>query len=363
MQRRRRILARLAISFCALLLCLVALEIGLRIAGWGARPARYFDSDMGMRFHGNQSRNTFGRDGPAVPFSVNEQGLRGPWYDGPKPPGVARVICLGDSFTFAWGLEDEHAYPLVLERLLDERLGPGRVQVANFGFSMFNTDSELKAYRKLGRSLQADVLVLGWYQNDVEPAAGGVRYTDNWFFDLFGKTALMEFFHYRVRRHLGLFNVERPPELMRRVREYQANFEQIENFPDSDLARPYWESGMADLRKLVTEVRADGVKVMVVVFPSRAQVERMQEARAQSPEQFAAALAGPVTAPQRRVAAALQYLDVPLLDLLVPLAECDQNPFGVIDTGHLGVLGCRVTAERVRDTLFELGWLPPAEPR
>ncbi len=357
MQRLRRILRGLAIAFVALLLALAAGEIVLRLAGWGTRMARYWDSDVGLRFLGPQTRMSFGRDGPKVPFTVNQEGLRGPWYGGPKPPGVARVMCLGDSFTFAWGIEDQHAYPLLLERLLEADLGPGRAQVANFGFPMFNTENELKAYRKLGRPFEPDIVVLGWFQNDVQPDPGGPPYTDSWILRLLGRTALMEFFHYRVRRFVPLFEPRRSPELLQRVREYQARFEEIETQPESDLARPYWEAGMAALRDLVREVRADGVNLLLVVFPAHAQVLELQAARRSDPSTVAELLAGPLTARQRRVTAEARSLDVPVLDLLAALGECDSDPFGTIDPGHPGPLFCQVTAEQVKRALFELGWL------
>ena len=47
--------------------------------------------------------------------------------------GRSVVVCLGDSLTEGYGVEDEHAYPSVLERRLRER---GRdVRVINAGIT------------------------------------------------------------------------------------------------------------------------------------------------------------------------------------------------------------------------------------
>ena len=49
-------------------------------------------------------------------------------------PDAARVLCIGDSFTYGDGASSsEHSYPAVLERLLAERIGKP-VQVTNAGF-------------------------------------------------------------------------------------------------------------------------------------------------------------------------------------------------------------------------------------
>ncbi|HVS17746.1 MAG TPA: SGNH/GDSL hydrolase family protein [Planctomycetota bacterium] len=357
----RKLLVRGALILGTLLFALVVLEVGLRLNGWGEKPSRYFDPDIGMRFHGNQTRDTFGKDGPPVSYSVNQAGLRGPWYDGPKPPGVTRVICLGDSFTFSWGAQDEEAWPWLLERMLEERLGPGRAQVANFGFPMLNTRAELNAYHKLARDKDWDVMLLGWYLNDIERIAGGVRYTEHWIFQALSGLALMEYFHYRIRPKIGWFDVVRSPELLEAIALYQKHYAEIESDPDGELGRPFWERGMADLRDLVREVRADGVKLAVIVFPSTTQVSPLHEALARSPADGEALIDGPLGAPQRRVLAVLQELDVPTIDLLRPLAESPEDPFGRYDHGHLGELGYRITAEQALAGLIELGWLPDGE--
>lgn len=354
----RKVLIRVGLVLGSVVVALGVTEVGLRLGGWGTKPSRYFDPDIGMRYHGNQTRETFGKDGPPVSYSVNQEGLRGPWYAGAKPPGVTRVICLGDSFTFSWGVADEQAWPWLMERELDARLGEGRVQVANFGFPMLNTRAQLNAYHKLARDKDWDVMVLGWYLNDVEPIAGGVRYTDHWIFQALSGLALMEFFHYRIRPRIGWFDVVRSPELLESVANYQQHYVEIESDPDGELGRPYWERGMQDLRELVRDVQADGVKLVVMIFPSSLQVGQLHEALERSPAEADALQAGDLGKPQRRVLSVLAESDVPSIDLLRVLAESPVDPFGTYDHGHLGEVGYRIAAEQALAGLLELGWLP-----
>ena len=62
-----------------------------------------------------------------------------------KPPGVFRILVLGDSFTVGANVRQEEAYPKVLEKRLQSVYGP-RIQVVNAGvggWDPFNTRSTL----------------------------------------------------------------------------------------------------------------------------------------------------------------------------------------------------------------------------
>ncbi len=77
--------------------------------------------------------------------------------------GERVVLCLGDSLTEGYGVEDEHAYPSVLERRLRDQ---GRaVRVINAGI---NGSTSASAVRRLRWQLKAkpDVMVLALGGND-----------------------------------------------------------------------------------------------------------------------------------------------------------------------------------------------------
>jgi hypothetical protein len=42
---------------------------------------------------------------------TNALGFREPRLPAPKPPGMRRIVVLGDSFTQGYGVEDDEAYP------------------------------------------------------------------------------------------------------------------------------------------------------------------------------------------------------------------------------------------------------------
>src|SRR5262249_13465307 len=71
------------------------------------------------------------RIGPAQ-ASINSLGFRGPELGG----APYRVVCLGDSVTFGWGISNDDAtYPAALGKIL----GSGRADVLNAGMPRWNS--------------------------------------------------------------------------------------------------------------------------------------------------------------------------------------------------------------------------------
>lgn len=68
-----------------------------------------------------------------VPVMINAEGLRDYEYDYQRPAGVTRILALGDSVTFGWGVKLEDTYPKVLERLLNGGESRDRYEVLNCG--------------------------------------------------------------------------------------------------------------------------------------------------------------------------------------------------------------------------------------
>jgi hypothetical protein len=100
-------------------------------------------------------------------FVTNNRGLRDTRnfaYD--KPPGVLRVLSLGDSHTQGYEVRQEATFSAVLERYLESR--SVRAQVLNAGVSGFSTAEELAYLISEGYKYKPDVVVVGFYANDFE---------------------------------------------------------------------------------------------------------------------------------------------------------------------------------------------------
>ena len=107
-----------------------------------------------------------------MPVSISSQGLRDREY-GPKAPGAFRVLMLGDSFTFGWGLPESESIPRKLEERLREDY-PGRtIEVMNGGVTGYAPWQERGLFRRLAEELQPDLVILQTFVcNDVAHSLG-----------------------------------------------------------------------------------------------------------------------------------------------------------------------------------------------
>jgi lysophospholipase L1-like esterase len=106
-----------------------------------------------------------------VPVSINSEGLRDREFSLEKPPGVYRVMMLGDSTTLGWGVRQEDTAAKLLERKLNEALPPGfnHVEVMNTGVGNYDTVQEVTYYETIGWKYHPDLVVLVFFINDPEP--------------------------------------------------------------------------------------------------------------------------------------------------------------------------------------------------
>ncbi|MBI4241955.1 MAG: hypothetical protein HY613_09575 [Candidatus Rokubacteria bacterium] len=114
------------------------------------------------------ARKTFGGHERVVRITTNSLGLRDRELPAVRPPGVRRILALGDSFTFGDAVEWVEAWPQQLERALN---GSGQAEwyeVVNAGVSGYGTAQQLLLYRALEVQIRPDVVVLGFsVVNDV----------------------------------------------------------------------------------------------------------------------------------------------------------------------------------------------------
>jgi len=101
-----------------------------------------------------------------VEVRSNELGMRDAPIQ-PKQPGELRVLALGDSVTFGWGVAADSIWCTLLAPRLAATL-ERPVRTLNAGCGGFNTVQELAFLRKHGAELAPDVVVLLYVENDVE---------------------------------------------------------------------------------------------------------------------------------------------------------------------------------------------------
>ncbi len=103
-----------------------------------------------------------------VRVRTNSAGFRGPELPGAKPAGVYRIVVLGDSFTFGYGVRERQAYPARLEHILNARThGRPRVEVVNLGVPGAGPLDYLHHLTSTALALQPDLVLVGLFANDV----------------------------------------------------------------------------------------------------------------------------------------------------------------------------------------------------
>jgi lysophospholipase L1-like esterase len=99
------------------------------------------------------------------PVRINAHGMRGGEI-GPKPPGVKRVLVLGDSFVFGVGLTEEESFPSALARAL-RGATDADIEVLNAGVPGYNLFQEVRVLERRAAAFAPDAIVLGFVENDL----------------------------------------------------------------------------------------------------------------------------------------------------------------------------------------------------
>lgn len=142
---------------------LVLLEIGVRIVS----PQRSmgicvneWDREAGTRLIPGL-KGTLSCPEYSIHIAINSKGLRDREFPYEKPPGTRRVLCLGDSFTFGYGVEADETFAKLLGRSLDAgAAGGSRWEVLNAGIGSTGTAHQLARYETEAHRYSPDVVVV-----------------------------------------------------------------------------------------------------------------------------------------------------------------------------------------------------------
>ena len=156
--RIRNLLKNLCLSLASLLVFVALLEIVLRFAGYGKVEIYAADPLLYWRLKPNQ--NCFTKINHQ-PVHVNSQGTRGPEFATAKPANTLRIVSLGDSRTFGWGVSEAECYSGLLERLLQEKVGAKtKVEVINAGVNAWSFPQMHVYFREIALRYNPDLVIL-----------------------------------------------------------------------------------------------------------------------------------------------------------------------------------------------------------
>ena len=108
-------------------------------------------------------------------YSNNSLGWRGRREYRESKPTDYRVLFLGDSFTYGFGVNDDQTFAVLVEK--DLRAGHLSLEVMNAGCPGKGTDYALKLFQTVGHKFHPDLTVLGFFGNDFADNARGEYYT------------------------------------------------------------------------------------------------------------------------------------------------------------------------------------------
>jgi lysophospholipase L1-like esterase len=157
--RWKRLLQNCALSAATFLACAGLLELVLRLNGYG--NLEIYEPDPALYWRLKPNQNCFTKI-DRRPVHVNSRGTRGPEFQVPKPSGTLRILSLGDSRTFGWGLAGSETYSDRLRQLLQERRGgSNNVEVINAGVNAWSFPQMLVYFRETAARYEPDIVILG----------------------------------------------------------------------------------------------------------------------------------------------------------------------------------------------------------
>jgi hypothetical protein len=140
----------------------VAAEAVLRVTSLGQSPIQSVmmpEEELGLLRHDEDLFWSF-QPNISVPFkgitvTTNSLGLRGAEVE-PKQPNEMRILSLGESSTFGYGVEDDQTYSALLERRLRDAVPGRKVTVINGGVSAYTSFQSLMYLKLRGLQLRPD---------------------------------------------------------------------------------------------------------------------------------------------------------------------------------------------------------------
>ncbi|MGI9290078.1 MAG: SGNH/GDSL hydrolase family protein, partial [Gammaproteobacteria bacterium] len=162
----------LAAMFISLLIFFVMLEVSLQIY---TRLFIYYDVEM-SRYAVEVKEKA---DNPAighvhrpnaeahlmgVDVKINSDGFRDQEYSLERT-NKYRIVVLGDSLTFGWGVEQDKTYEHLLENMLSETRP---TEMINTGHGNYNTSQQVNLFKEKGLKYNPDKVVVFYFINDAE---------------------------------------------------------------------------------------------------------------------------------------------------------------------------------------------------
>jgi GDSL-like lipase/acylhydrolase family protein len=186
MKSRSRLLLHLALAVAAVAASLAVIEIGVRVVT--AFDRSYLDEIVHRQAHKDGTALKLAdllrvnsddlivydlRPGVRGTFlghevSINSLGFRERERNPSKPRGTFRILGLGDSHMFGWGVGEDETFLAILERRLKERHPGHAFEVWNLAVPGYNTVQEVETFARKADELEPDLVIINFVDNDMD---------------------------------------------------------------------------------------------------------------------------------------------------------------------------------------------------
>jgi len=207
---------------------------------------------------------------------TNSSGFRGRReYDLNKPESVVRILCLGDSFVFGFGVEDHETFCSRLEAQGEN------IEVLNLGVPGYGVDQLLLYYRTVAKAYQPDYVLIGIFPEGFWRATRSFADTGHAkpYFSLSPDGDLVLHnnpvpppFQLRTNQFPSLIQYGWFERLLMQSKVYRAvrkgiiQMGKVMGWLDPDLTVE-WTVGRVILRELIGEIHESGAQPVLIILP------------------------------------------------------------------------------------------------
>jgi len=181
----KEFLKNIALLAAVLMICLILLEIGLRIADYPEDFFYAYDSNVGIKYAPNmEGVYTKQIQEFENPIRINSYGFYDDEWQQEKNESVFRIAVLGDSFTANMAVLPEKSAWKIIEKKLNEKLEEqnkdekskrqnnlknkiDRIEILNFGVNSYSTAHEYLALKHYALGFDPDLVIMNFFYNDV----------------------------------------------------------------------------------------------------------------------------------------------------------------------------------------------------
>ncbi len=216
-----------------------------------------------------------------VPIRINHKGLRGPELPYTKQSHVRRILYLGDSVTFGFGLEDEQTFPFLVEQHLN-RKKTAAVETVNAGVDGYSPWQEYIYLMKEGLNYQPDLVVVSFVLNDVTEKLSLLRFggwsvgwqlshTKETWTTLLDELALKSNILYFIKMIGAKMRFGGDVKLGAQ-RKQQLYVENLVYTPERPEVQEAWASTLEDVKNIAAACKQRRIRVALIVFPFKFQL-------------------------------------------------------------------------------------------